>query len=659
MNVNGADVALAPPDSANVGPVEFCPRCELLLGDAESLSPLPHALSKFSEQSPPGVRRHTTHRTRMRTSSPRTMRIVDPVVRGRGYRMFCPQCGSSITGDARFCSSCGTPLERSASAEAPAIGPIPMATSHAAGNEGQGPISRSRKSSDTKRVLLLAGGLIGACLILLIPSWLNWGSTTSPSTTNTEPTGPTQPAAETAFLASKRAFESRFDNAPNDMVKHQIAGEWKNGGTCSALKTATFTNWIGTIVKIVYNGDLYVDLGDDVTLGASIKTSSPLFQVVSTLKEGDAVEVSGVFDPGTIDRVLNGGLQKCAAVATTDDLLDTDTGTVKTPHFNATFSSIAVAGVLNGNASSASSTTSSSDAGPAATTASSRDNNKQPTEVQAGSPLNPETVLPLLRSTSALRLNDEAAKNGYVTYVTVPETPAEGYVNPNELWTGKMADGRWVGIVPLESTGSMGVAYALMWVWTNTRPQFVGEIPAENDGVGHLNIVVRDGVIDLSWPVSPTAKREKVLTLDGIRLQPLSDRVVAGQPQAAVPAPTAPPTTSAQGQDNPYPPSPGDVDVLGSGAAIVACWPSKDVLDQANQSMVANDDEGFRQLVSQYDPLVLPAGTRVRILDDEPFAGHIEVRVLSGDSEGVACWYPYFDETNKKGKVLAKRLSSQ
>jgi hypothetical protein len=103
----------------------------------------------------------------------------------------------------------------------------------------------------------------------------------------------------------------------------------------------------------------------------------------------------------------------------------------------------------------------------------------------------------------------------------------------------------------------------------------------------------------------------------------------------------------------------GAVDVLGSGAAIVACWPNKDALDQANQASVANDDEGFRQLVAQYSPLALPAGTRVRILTDEPFAGHIEVRVLSGDNNGVACWYPYFDEFNKNGKVIAKRLSSQ
>lgn len=66
-----------------------------------------------------------------------------------------------------------------------------------------------------------------------------------------------------------------------------------------------------------------------------------------------------------------------------------------------------------------------------------------------------------------------------------------------------------------------------MWVWTNGRAQFVGEIPAENGGLGQLNIAVRDDAIDLSWPVSATAMGEKVLTLDGIRLRPLSDQIVA------------------------------------------------------------------------------------------------------------------------------------
>jgi hypothetical protein len=97
------------------------------------------------------------------------------------------------------------------------------------------------------------------------------------------------------------------------------------------------------------------------------------------------------------------------------------------------------------------------------------------------------------------------------------------------------ADGRWVGIVPLDSGGSAGVIYALMWVWTNGQAQFVGEIPAENNGFGRLSMDVKDGHIDLSWPAyapsdnscCPSRLRVKVLTLDGIRLRPLSDQTTA------------------------------------------------------------------------------------------------------------------------------------
>jgi hypothetical protein len=76
-----------------------------------------------------------------------------------------------------------------------------------------------------------------------------------------------------------------------------------------------------------------------------------------------------------------------------------------------------------------------------------------------------------------------------------------------------------------------------MWVWTNGKPQFVGEIPAENGNLGHLKISVPDGVIKIEWPVQqpgdeaccPSGVRRKLLTLDGIRLHLLSDKTLANQ----------------------------------------------------------------------------------------------------------------------------------
>jgi len=151
---------------------------------------------------------------------------------------------------------------------------------------------------------------------------------------------------------------------------------------------------------------------------------------------------------------------------------------------------------------------------------------------QVDSPLTSRNMLPLLRGTAAITVATES--NGVTAYVTVPETPAEGTANPATIRSGRMADGRWVGIVPLDSGGPARVVYALMWVWTNGQAQFVGEIPAENNGFGHLSMIIEDGQIDLSWPVfapsdrscCPSRARRKLLTLSGVTLRPLSDQII-------------------------------------------------------------------------------------------------------------------------------------
>jgi tRNA A-37 threonylcarbamoyl transferase component Bud32 len=155
--------------------------------------------------------------------------------------------------------------------------------------------------------------------------------------------------------------------------------------------------------------------------------------------------------------------------------------------------------------------------------------------VSPDSPLTPDNVLPLLRATAALRVSTQPGNE--TAYVTVPDTPAHGEVDRYAILSGRMADGRWVGVVPLNSHGPAGIAYSLMWVWTDGRAQFVGEIPAENNGYGHLTTLVRNGTIYVGWPVygpsdgscCPSLLRSKILTLDGIRLRPLSDQIVANR----------------------------------------------------------------------------------------------------------------------------------
>jgi hypothetical protein len=155
----------------------------------------------------------------------------------------------------------------------------------------------------------------------------------------------------------------------------------------------------------------------------------------------------------------------------------------------------------------------------------------QSPHVPGTSPLTPANVLALLRATSQISVTTRENR----TYVTVFDDPANGTVDPYNLWSGRMADGRWVGIVPLDSGGPSGIKYTLMWVWTEGRAQFIGEVPAENSGLGHLEMSVVDGVILLQWPLyktgdarcCPSLLRKKRLTLDGIRLRPLNDVIVS------------------------------------------------------------------------------------------------------------------------------------
>jgi len=142
---------------------------------------------------------------------------------------------------------------------------------------------------------------------------------------------------------------------------------------------------------------------------------------------------------------------------------------------------------------------------------------------QRQEPLPASEVLPLLRATSALTVSSNP--DGHSAYVTVPDTPASGTADANRIISGQLADGRWVVFVPLASgSPSVGDMYSLAWVWIDGRATFVGEVPADNNGLGQLSTSIRNGEIYISWPVCcPRAIRTKVNTLDGIRFRLLSD----------------------------------------------------------------------------------------------------------------------------------------
>ena len=190
----------------------------------------------------------------------------------------------------------------------------------------------------TKQTVLLWVGVILLGLILVLGGIIDAIMQASP--TSSAPAGPPRPGIETAFLASKMAVESRFDAAPNDMAKHRIAKAWKNGGTCAALKTTTFTDWVGTINTISYDGNFIVDLGDGVTLDGTVESHSPQGRAVAKMQEGDTVIVSGQFHPDALVQALNmaftGNAYTCKAHPTNTF----DAGSVRHPSFDVTYSRI-------------------------------------------------------------------------------------------------------------------------------------------------------------------------------------------------------------------------------------------------------------------------------------------------------------------------------
>jgi hypothetical protein len=140
---------------------------------------------------------------------------------------------------------------------------------------------------------------------------------------------PDQPADEAAFIAAKTQIASDYDQAPNDIVKGQIYDRWRNGGSCAALKSPKFADWTGTVKSILSDGGFIVEMGDGVSVEADVDQSSPVFKVISGLREGDSVKISGAFVSDD---------SKCAAQVIAPPWGDS---AVKSPDFKVTFSEVA------------------------------------------------------------------------------------------------------------------------------------------------------------------------------------------------------------------------------------------------------------------------------------------------------------------------------
>lgn len=125
------------------------------------------------------------------------------------------------------------------------------------------------------------------------------------------------PSDEQRFIDIVHKASSDYSNAENDMKKGGIRND-RSKAVCQAVSSPSVKNWVGTITELTTNGDglgvLSVQLDENVTVttwnnalsdtfdNTLIHQDSPVFKVLSELKEGSKIKFSGSFirdDQGT------------------------------------------------------------------------------------------------------------------------------------------------------------------------------------------------------------------------------------------------------------------------------------------------------------------------------------------------------------------------
>ena len=116
------------------------------------------------------------------------------------------------------------------------------------------------------------------------------------------------------------------------------------------------------------------------------------------------------------------------------------------------------------------------------------------------------------------------------TYVQVKGSDAQGFIDPSFIDHGFLANGQEVLILPLESGGSGGVFYTLLFTTIDGRRRFVGYVPSES---GHLDVHLQAGSLHVVTPIygkndpncCPSQHRFETYTLNGIKLERLDQFV--------------------------------------------------------------------------------------------------------------------------------------
>lgn len=146
---------------------------------------------------------------------------------------------------------------------------------------------------------------------------------------------------EERFIALIENARDEADRADNDFRK-RLALTKRDKAICKFLDSKKVENWTGEVTNLDTNGDglgvLEIEIADDVKVSTwnnalsdfedntLIKTSSPIFEAMSSMNEGDQVRFSGSF---TRDSESCIGEQSL-----------TDTGSTETPTFTMKFSKL-------------------------------------------------------------------------------------------------------------------------------------------------------------------------------------------------------------------------------------------------------------------------------------------------------------------------------
>jgi hypothetical protein len=133
------------------------------------------------------------------------------------------------------------------------------------------------------------------------------------------------PADEHNFITAVQRGQSAFRAAPNEMAQGGTRSQ-RRAAICQNLSGVSVLRWVGQIEKLSSNSDGKGVLEIAVAPGVHVKTwnndlsdsfgsantlidpSSPLFAVVSQMKQGDEVLFSGTFFPSTLDCVREGSV---------------------------------------------------------------------------------------------------------------------------------------------------------------------------------------------------------------------------------------------------------------------------------------------------------------------------------------------------------------